>query len=54
MGKEMCGCRIYLAAYDWLDEDRILYAQNKGFGIIQPAPNGSDLTIDVKAEGGLC
>lgn len=50
MGKETQDSRIYLAAHFWRDED-LLYARNKGFGIIQP--NGSDLTVSVKAEGGL-
>jgi hypothetical protein len=37
--------------YCWLDEDCILYARNKGYGIIQP--NGADLSVGFKAEGGL-
>lgn len=51
MGKDMCDSKLYLAAYYWLDEDCISYARNKGYGIIKP--NGSDLTVGVKAEGGL-
>lgn len=44
--------RLYLAAYFWPDdEDCILYARNKGYGIIQP--NGADLTVGFKAEGEL-
>jgi hypothetical protein len=51
MGKEMCDSRLYLAAYHWPDEDCILYARNRGYGIIQP--NGTDLTVGFKAESVL-
>ena len=51
MGKAKCA-RLYLAAYCWPDnEDGKSYARSKGYGIIQP--NGSDLTVHVKAEGKL-
>lgn len=51
MGKEKCGSRLYLAAYFWPDNNCISHARNKGYGIIRQ--NGENLTIEVKAEGGL-
>ncbi len=51
MGKNR-RAQLYLAAYYWPDdEDCVSYAHNKGYGIIQP--NGSDLAVHFKAEGGV-
>ena len=51
MGKEK-KAKLYLAAYHWPDdEDCISYARSKGYGIIQPTGNGSDLTVHFKAKG---
>ena len=51
MGKDR-RAQLYLAAYYWPDdEDCVSYARNKGYGIIQP--NGSDLAVHFKAEGGV-
>ena len=51
MGTKNKCARLYLAAYHWGDEDCISHARSKGYGIIRP--NGSDLTVHSKAEGGL-